>query len=61
MSDLFSSLLIFDDSSVMIDFDLLCLINATFSNISAIPWQPVLVVKEPGVLGENHRRWAKKW
>ena len=29
--------------------------NATFSNISAISWQPVLVVEEVGVPGENHR------
>jgi hypothetical protein len=29
--------------------------NATFSNISAISWQPVLVVEEAG---ENHRPWA---
>jgi hypothetical protein len=28
--------------------------NATFSNISAISWRPVLVVKEIGVPGENH-------
>ena len=27
--------------------------NATFSNISAISWQPVLVVEESGVPGEN--------
>jgi hypothetical protein len=27
--------------------------NATFSNISAISWRPVLVVKEAGVLGES--------
>jgi hypothetical protein len=27
--------------------------NATFSNISAISWRPVLVVEEAGVLGEN--------
>jgi hypothetical protein len=42
----------------MIDF--LCF-NATFSNISAIPWRPVLVVEEAGVPGENHRPWASKW
>jgi hypothetical protein len=30
----------------MIDF--LCF-NATFSNLSAIPWRPVLVVEEAGV------------
>jgi hypothetical protein len=29
--------------------------NATFSNISALSWQPVLVVEEAG---ENHRPWA---
>jgi hypothetical protein len=29
--------------------------NATFSNISAISWRPVLVVEEIGVPGENHR------
>ena len=28
--------------------------NATFSNISAISWRPVLVVEESGVPGENH-------
>jgi hypothetical protein len=34
------------------------LFNATFSNISVISWQPVLVVEEAGVPGENHRTWA---
>jgi len=29
--------------------------NATFSNIAAISWRPVLVVEEVGVPGENHR------
>jgi hypothetical protein len=28
--------------------------NATFSNISAISWRPVLVVEEVRVPGENH-------
>jgi hypothetical protein len=32
--------------------------NATFSNISATSWRPVLVVEEAGVPGENHRPWA---
>ena len=32
--------------------------NATFSNISAISWRPVLLVEEAGVPGENHRPWA---
>jgi hypothetical protein len=31
--------------------------NATFSNISAISWRPVLVVEETEVPGENHRPW----
>ena len=35
--------------------------NATFSNISATSWRPVLVVEEAGVLGENHRPWASIW
>ena len=35
-------------------FDLI-VFNATFSNISAISWRPVLVVEEAG---ENHRPWA---
>ena len=33
--------------------------NATFRNISAISWRPVLVVEEAGVPGENHRPWAR--
>jgi hypothetical protein len=33
-------------------------LNATFSNISAISWRPVLVVEEAG---ENHRPWASNW
>jgi hypothetical protein len=40
---------------------LILVLNATFSNISAISWQPVLVVEEAGVPGENHRPWASKW
>ena len=35
--------------------------NATFSNISAISWQSVLVVEEAGLPGENHRSWASNW
>jgi hypothetical protein len=35
--------------------------NATFSNISALSWRPVLVVEEVGVLGENHPPWASNW
>jgi hypothetical protein len=41
-------------------FDFWCF-NATFSNISAISWRPVLVVEEAGVPGENHRPWASNW
>jgi hypothetical protein len=36
-------------------------LNATFSNISTISWGPVLVLKEAGVPGENHRPWASNW
>jgi hypothetical protein len=36
----------------LIDF---IVFNATFSNISAISWRPVLVVEEAGIPGENHR------
>jgi hypothetical protein len=35
----------------------LFVLNAIFSNISAISWRPVLVVEEAGVPGENHRPW----
>jgi hypothetical protein len=40
------------------DFDLFLVLNATFSNISAISWRPVLVVEEAG---ENYRPWASNW
>ena len=40
-------------------FYILCF-NATFSNISAISWRPVLVVEEAGVPRENHRPWTSK-
>ena len=44
-------------------FDLIWFIvfNATFSNISAISWRPVLVVEEARVHGENHWPWASNW
>jgi hypothetical protein len=32
--------------------------NATFNNIAAISWRPVLVVEEAGVPGEIPRPWA---
>jgi hypothetical protein len=47
------------DLGLVIDWFLV--FNATFSNISAISWQPVLVVEEAGVPGENHRPWASNW
>ena len=33
--------------------------NATFNNISVISWQSVLLVKDTGVRGENHRPIAR--
>jgi len=30
--------------------------NATFNNISVIPWLSVLLVKETGVLGKKEQR-----
>ena len=43
-------------------FDLvLIVLNATFSNISAISWRPVLVVEEAGARGENHGPWGSNW
>ena len=41
-------------------FDFL-VFNATFSNISAISWRPVLEVEEAGVPEENRRPWASNW
>ena len=41
--------------------DWLIVFNATFSNISAISWQPVLVVEEAGGPAENHRPRASNW
>ena len=35
--------------------------NATFRNIPAMSWRPVLVVEETGIPGENHRPWAINW
>jgi hypothetical protein len=48
-------------SFITLIFFKLLLINATFSNISAILWRSVLVVEEAGVPGENHRQWASNW
>jgi len=33
--------------------------NATFNNISVKSWQSVLLVKETGLSGENHRPVAQ--
>ena len=35
--------------------------NATFNNISVIPWRSVLLVEEIEVTGENHRPAASHW
>jgi hypothetical protein len=41
--------------------------NATFNNISVISWRSVLLVKQTGVPGENHRpiwsriKLTKRW
>ena len=35
--------------------------NATFNNISVISWRSVLLMKETGVPGENHRPVASYW
>jgi hypothetical protein len=43
------------------NFDLMFIfivLNATFRNISAISWRPVLVVEEAGVPREIYRPWA---
>ena len=36
-------------------------VNATFNNISAISWQPVLLVEETAVTRENHWPAASHW
>jgi len=48
-------------TAVQIDLIWFIVFNATFSNISAISWRPVLVVEEAGVPGENHWPWASNW
>ena len=40
---------------------LFIVLNASFSNISAISWRPDLVMEEAGVLGDNHRQRASNW
>jgi hypothetical protein len=44
----------FSYTSIKQRFDLILVLNVTFSNISAISWRPALVVEEAGVSGENH-------
>jgi hypothetical protein len=44
-----------------IDFLIFFVFNAIFSNISAISWRPVLVMKENRVPGETHRPMASNW
>ena len=44
----------------IIEFEIV-VFNATFINISAISWRPVLVVKKDGVPGKNHRPWESNW
>jgi len=39
----------------------LLVLNATFSNIKAISWRPVLMVEEAVLHGENHRPRASNW
>ena len=40
-----------------ISFNIFCVLMP----LSAISWQPVLVVEEGGVHGENHRPWTSNW
>jgi hypothetical protein len=54
------SLLIIYFKFMLLMIDFWCF-NATFSNISAISWRPVLVVEDVGVPGETHRPWASNW
>jgi hypothetical protein len=37
------------------------LIFGVLTPLSAISWQPVLVVEEAGVAGENHQPCASNW
>ena len=36
-------------------------VNATFNNISVIPWQSILLIEETGVPEENHRTAVSHW
>ena len=44
-----------------LNMNLNSVLNATFRNISAISWRPVLVVDEAGVPSEIHRPWTSNW
>jgi hypothetical protein len=48
------------DNDLVKMIDWFIVLNATFSNISAISWRSVLVVEEAGVSGENHRQATGK-
>jgi hypothetical protein len=51
-TDSYKNVIIYD---LILDF---IVFNATFNNISAISWRPVLVVEETGLPEENYRPWA---
>ena len=42
-------------SEYMVALVIFMVFNATFNNISALSWRSVLLMKETGVPGENHR------
>ena len=50
-----------ESHQMLIDLIRFIVFGVTFSNISAISCRPVLVMKETGVPGENHRLWASNW
>jgi hypothetical protein len=55
---------LFSDLCIVLYFTYLVsamVFNATFINISVISWRSVLLVKETGVSGENHRPSASHW
>ena len=56
-----ASRLIVEQVNSVYDLIWFIVFNATFSNISAISWRPVLVVEEIGVPGETHRPWTNNW
>jgi hypothetical protein len=63
LTELRETVMVMDLSGSMITkcrgfFSWFLVFSATFSNILAISWWPVLVVEEAG---ENHRPWASNW